>query len=502
MSKFYEDLDKARARLAHKLPEAEEAVSVPLDSSRKYVTEVDFNAKPTTLNDQLFYDKGALADLQTDSSLPTNDPAYYQFLDEFLRDWASGTDTPHRILKQIQQTLSLESARARLLSIVDFSRLRDELDHAIKQLIPHSSELKYAFDFALDTEAVQKASVGFCIPQAGCKLTITSKTKIDFETGKTEFHSVGDLGPFDIKLLGAIADAITLKFDGVHFESVGGPVRCDVHFRSVVMGPMFKFLEQLQKFLSPKKGSGFYLVPLAEGVGIEAGYGLNLGTISFGNVSFANVSLNAAARLPFDARQATFTAGLSRRDAPFTISIAPYGGAGFFLIEASAQGVTSFEASFEYGGAAAFSYGPLSGQGRVMVGVYIRIGKQGKIAATFFAGGAASLWIFSFSASLYITAESNSGESAIVGTATFTFSFSIGFIDYDFSVKAQQRLEWGGKKDEHASLSQPQRPPGFEPNDATQFATLRADTWCQSEHWGRHLEHFDMTLAQDEEVFV
>jgi hypothetical protein len=457
----------------------------------------------TPLNDQLAYDYVTLSRFAKDHEALRSDFNYYRFLQQFLRDWTNANDTPHLIIQQIQKSLSLESARARLLSIVDFSRLREEIDQAIRQLIPHSSELSYAFAIALEKNAVQKASLGFCIPQEGCNLTIKSKTRIDFIARSTDFSSQGELGPFDIKLLGTIADAVTLKFDGVLFQSNGGPARCDVKFHSVVIGPMFKFLEQLQKFLSPKKGSGFYLVPLAEGVGIEAGYGLNLGTISFGNVSFSNVALNAAARLPFDSRQATFTAGLSRRDAPFMISIAPYGGAGFFLIEASSQGITAFEASFEYGGAAAFSYGPLNGFGRIMVGVYIRVGQQGKIAATFFAGGSASIWIFSFSASLYITAESKQGESAIVGTATFTFSFSIGFIDYDFHISAQKSVEWGDSKHQDtATLRRPTQPPGFAPEDSSELAVLSADTWCQSEHWGRHLEHFDLDLVQNVEEFV
>lgn len=498
---FYQTLWDGRGKLIKEVLPDDSVVLVAAQQARTWGADVK-EGDPTENTDQLFYDKEAMAKLQAKSSLPATDPACYQFLVQFLRDWASGNDTPHLIFRKIQQNVSLESARARLLSIVDFSRLREEIDQAIRQLIPHSSELTYAFNIALEPDAVQKASLGFCLPNPGCNLTIISKTKIDFESGKTQFRSEGELGAFDIKLLGAIADAVTLRFDGVHFQSTGGPASCDVHFHSVVIGPMFKFLEQLQKFLSPKKGSGFYLVPLAEGVGIEAGYGLNLGTISFGNISFANVSLNAAARLPFDAHEATFTASLSRRDAPFTISVAPYGGAGFFLIEASAQGVTAFEASFEYGGAAAFSYGPLSGYGRVMVGIYIRVGRQGKIAATFFAGGTASVWIFSFSASLYITAESESGQSAIVGTATFTFSFSIGFIDYDFHISARQSVEWGSKNDQHASLSEPARPAGFAPADSTQVAALHADTWCQSEHWGRHLEHFDLTLARDVEELV
>ena len=461
-------------------------------------------------NDQLHWDHESLQTLSKKQPPETllDDSDCFQFLRYFLNSWVQGTDTPSRIIQQMQNSLSLEIARSRLLSIVDFSRLREEIDAAIKNLIPHSSELTYAFDLALEEKAARDASLGFFSPQQGCRLTIVSKTKVDFLKGTAEFRSLGELGPFDIELLGTIAKALTLKFDGVRFESTGGPVHCDVKFRSVVIGPMLKFLEQLQKFLSPKKGSGFYLVPLSGSLGIEAGYGLNLGTISFGNISFSNVSLNAAARLPFDGHEATFVASLSRRDAPFTISVAPYGGAGFFLIEASAKGVTAFEASFEYGGAAAFQYGPLSGYGRIMVGVYIRVGAGGKIAATFYAGGSASIWIFSFGASLYVTAESKSGENTIVGTATFTFSFSIGIADYDFKVSVRKELQWSGGSggssngSQQGWLHEQSAPVRLAPTSHTEQALFRADSWCQSEHWGRHREHFDPSLAVDVEEFA
>jgi hypothetical protein len=403
-----------------------------------------------------------------------------------------------------------------LLSIIDFSSLREEIDTYIKNLIPHSSELTYAFDLALEQKAANEASKGFFDPQEPCNLTITSKTKIDFIEKTAQFRSVGELGPFNIQLLGnLVPDVLTLMFDGVRFESTGGPVHCDVKFRDFKIGKVLKFLEQLQTFLTPKKGSGFYIVPLYSGVGIEAGYGLNLGTISVAaNVSFFNVSLNAAVRLPFDDHEATFVTSLSRRDAPFTISAAPYGGSGFFSLEANAKGVTGFEASFEYGGAAAFHYGPLEGSGRVMIGAYLRRGTAGStIAATFYAGGSASIWIFSFGASLYVTAESKSGEQKIVGTATFTFSFSIGLADYDFRVNVRRELDWGGgsggstkssslvNNSADALNARALRRPHVQTANNEQ-AEYRADSWCQSEHWGRHRDHFDMDLGIDVQEFA
>ena len=503
--------------LDENLPMLRQSILVPPDPDRIY-EDANFSKDDqlSLINDQLYWDHQslvALAKQQSDNFL--SDAGRYKYVINFLDSWVKGSSTPLRIIQQVQGSLSLEVARARLLTVVDFSSLREEIDAHIKNLIPHSSELTYAFDLALEQNAAKSASGGFFEPQEGCNLTITSKTKIDFIEKTAQFRTLGALGPFNIKLLGnLVPDVLTLMFDGVTFESTGGPVHCDVKFRDFKIGKVLKFLEVLQTFLTPKKGSGFYIVPLSGAVGVEAGYGLNLGTISLATISFFNVSLNAAVRLPFDEHEATFVTSLSRRDAPFTISAAPYGGSGFFSLEANARGVIGFEASFEYGGAAAFHYGPLEGSGRLMIGAYIRKGTGGdRVAATFYAGGSASIWIFSFGASLYIAAESEPSKSQIVGTATFTFSFSIGLADYDFRVNVRHELDWGGGSGGGTSSSSLGKngagflnarafPKGPVRKAHEEQAEFRADSWCQSEHWGHHRDHFNIDLDVDVQEFA
>jgi hypothetical protein len=348
------------------------------------------------------------------------------------------------------------------------------------------------------------------VPSSGCQLTINSTATVNFIKQTAQFQSIGEIGPFNIKLLGESPDVLTLIFDGAKFKSTGGPVHCDVMYSDFKLGSALEFLKQLQTFFKPKQGSGFYLIPLSSGIGIEAGYSLNLGTISLADISFFNVSLNAAARIPFDEGRAVFVVSLSRRDAPFTISAAPYGGSGFFALLADAHGIVGFEASFEYGAAGAFAYGPLEGHGRVMIGVYIRQGMGNTIAATFYAGGTASIWIFSFGASLYICAQATDGDSAIVGSATFTFSFSIGIADYDYRVNVSKRIEWqnGSSKppDKAGSRTTNSIESPFVRNARSQIAQrdlpdYRCDSWCQSEHWGRHREYLDLDLDIEVQEF-
>jgi len=73
--------------------------------------------------------------------------------------------------------------------------------------------------------------------------------------------------------------------------------------------------------------------------------------------------------LPFDNSQATFIASIGREDRPVLVSCAPYIGGGFRELYAGATKMMGFAASFEFGGGGAFAFGPLSGEGRITVGM-------------------------------------------------------------------------------------------------------------------------------------
>ena len=381
-------------------------------------------------NDQLHRDVESLrllegyATLQT-APAPEQRARAIRFLTLFLRGWQDGNSTPQRLVQQVQR-LSLGELRGRLLQLIDFNAIREDIEHQIKQLLPTAATLSHGFKATFDMAQDKELAKGIFLPRKDCALDVLATTRVDLLNGTPpQFSAKGDLGAFDIQLVGKDFDALTLQFNGVHFESTGGPIKCDLQYAGFKIGEKLQFLSTLGSFFSSGPRSGFYLKALDAGLGIEAGYGLPVSAITIGNLAFFNISLNAAARLRFDGKPATFVASLSRRDAPFTIAVAPYGGSGFFAIEATAAGIVGFEASFEYGGAGAFAYGPLSGQGRLMTGVYIRQAHDKcDISATFYAGGSASIWIFSCGASLSVSARPSGNR--IVGDAVYSFSFSMG----------------------------------------------------------------------------
>jgi hypothetical protein len=242
------------------------------------------------------------------------------------------------------------------------------------------------------------------------------------------------MGPFGIQLFGKF-DVVLLNFRGLDFRSGGGrPSGFDVRFGDFVIGDKAKFLKQLEPYVSPPKGRLPPVRPMKDKPGIEASYGINLGSFGVGTLSFSNVSLNAGARLPFGAKdEAEFIVSIGRSDAPFLISSTIFGGGGYLALLANGKGFIGLETSFDYGGVFTFGFGPLSGTGQITLGLYFRAarGEPARLGMNFMARGAANIACFSFSASLFVRLTYVSGK--MDGRATYTFSFSIGIDDLDFT---------------------------------------------------------------------
>lgn len=433
-------------------------------------------------------------------------------LQAFAASIAGGRSAVETILLNFQHLWD-DIARGDIAALVDIAALRDEVEDLVSQLIPVKRTLRYSLGYDFDADKIGSATGGVFQPKVPGRFELDMTATIDLIKQRAEMKAVGHIGAFDIKLIGSIFDAVTLMFDGIDFSyEAGGSPRFDVHYRDFKIGTKLKFIEQLQSYLTPSgDGSGFFIETTRDRPGITAGYGLNLGTIQLGGITFSNVLLAAAAELPFDGGAAIFRFSLGRAMAPFLISVPPFGGGGFVAIYADAQGFIGFEASMEFGGVADFSAGPLVAVGRLTSGFYIRSMKVTvdnktqtltDISGTFFVGGSASIWIFDFYASLYVRLGMKSG-GGMEGIAIFTFSFSMGIVDYDFSVavkKQQSALGGSGTQsirradipaDVDTSIITRGTPPDV-PNVVAETVSLSSNTLDS------FLAYFDLSLARTE----
>jgi hypothetical protein len=355
--------------------------------------------------------------------------------------------------------------KGQIAQLIDVDTPRREIETLIRDLVPHKATMAYKLDTAL-------TPVGdFFTPdtgRGGGRLTINTVAVVDLTQGNLAPRTTvkGVLDPVNVHLFGNAFDVVTLKFKQANFGSEpGSNFKFSIDLEDAQLGEMVQFLQALQTYMTPSDGNGFYLRPASGSPGIEVGYGLNLGTISLGPVSFINVSLNAGCRLPFDDSNALFTISLSRPDSPFLISVGIYGGGGYLALIANGKTIVGFEVSFEFGGVSAFSFGPLTGIGRLTTGIFLRkLYDSTTIEGFFFCGGSAHIVCYGISASLMVSISQQPGGS-MSGQAVFTFSFSVGPAHIDFHItvfKTQSKL--GG-----SASADPLEPP------RTRFAELASD---------------------------
>ncbi|MFO1116548.1 MAG: hypothetical protein U1E28_12745 [Beijerinckiaceae bacterium] len=355
-----------------------------------------------------------------------------------FHDWSINRGSLQILAKQ------LADAAAAVLSgdlkrIVDLEGARRRIEEKIKELVPAKIVLNY--DLQAELQDFPPSGTPIFLPRSDSQITLSAGAVYNLlePTVPPQFRASCRLDPFDINLF----NVVTLMFDGAQFINESGKGSdFNIVYKDFELGPNAAFLKPLQTLMNPG-GSGPYVRPSREVPGIEAGYSLDLGIISIGTVSFVNVSINAACVLPFNNARATFVASIGREDRPVLLSIAPYTGGGFLALYADSQKLLGFAASFEFGGGGAFKYGPLSGQGRICTGIYLRkVGDDCLIEGFFYAGGEAHVACFAISATLVVRIGHRSGGS-MQGSAIFTFSFSVGFAKLRYQVGVQKSMGQG-----------------------------------------------------------
>ncbi len=418
------------------------ALELLVEQATIYATSPAKGQPITLANDLLAQERDVLKALA--AAAPAIDPAnglsatLRNDLIMFLGSWSHRAAAPQRLLAKANDVVKSVS-RGDLLSVVDLGAFRDQLEDSIAAMIPTRRKLSYTFSSRVTQEPDTKALFQ---PKLGSEFSLQAIGIVDLlRPDKSSFEASGAIGPFSVKLVGGLIDAVELKFRGAAFEMVEGKKpRFDVAFDDFVIRPALDFVKQLEPLLSPKDGNGVFIQPMTRTAGIESGFRINLPSIGVGATSFFNISLNVSAELPFDDSEGLFKVSLGRRLAPFSMSVVPFCGSGFFSIYCGADGIRGFEASFEFGAGGSLQFGPLLAQCRVQVGVYVNdltIGDQRitQIFGTFFAGGSATLWIFSFSTCLYVRLGQQNGGS-MYGDAVYSFSFSLGLAKYNYSVTA------------------------------------------------------------------
>ena len=265
------------------------------------------------------------------------------------------------------------------------------------------------------------------------QLAIHSVTEFDLRNPTTPSTIVtGYVDAFDLHLFGSapfiIVNLAAVKFSAGSRQSL----KLDVKVNDVKFGQALNFVNDLAKYIGAE--SGFYLQGATGVPGIEIGYRFNKDVVQLAAVTLQNVSLSLAIILPFNNSQMRLKVGVGSRQKPVLASVGIYGGGFFVGMTMRADAMELLEASMEYGGVVGVNIGGIAtGTCKITAGVYIALGVRDEIAGFFSAVGALSIAkIMTVGASLVVTI-SKSG-SMLTGTAVYSFEFSIGFVEYSYSV--------------------------------------------------------------------
>ena len=357
-------------------------------------------------------------------------------------------------------------------SLFDANALKNALTEAVKSFIPSKVSLSYDFDaalnefpagdpiFAMDPSSYDSPREDDFLakvkrPTPANDLVLSATVQVDLLSGERKVSSRGSIRPFSLHLLGGSMDLLTIYFPGADFHMAPGePLRFDTQVADVKIGAMLSFLSVLNFGSGGDPNNGAYYQLRFGPAEIEVGYRYNKPLIQLGTLQLINLGFHVGARLPLEDRPAEFFASLSTRELPFLIAQPPYGGGGFFALRATASGVIAFEIQLEFGFVGALEMGPLNANARATVGIYLRSGRGHRVLEGFFhVVGSGNLGCFSVGVNMEIRTRQED-DGAMAGSATYEYSFKVGFLEVEFRVETGHRQE-GGKSSEREQLTAP-----------------------------------------------
>jgi hypothetical protein len=272
---------------------------------------------------------------------------------------------------------------------------------------------------------------------------------------KSTFSLDGELKGFIVTLMtnqDSAAEFIGITFNELSFKAGNGQKSSvNVDIKQVQFLGVLEFIQQLQDFMD-FSGDGGPKIEIQPD-GISADLAVALPPIEVGVFSLSNIAIDAGFNLPFTGKPARFRFSFSTQDNPFTLSVAIFGGGGFFGIAIGTDGVELIQASFDFGAMASIDLGVASGSVQLVAGIYFSYGQMnGKPPTTCILTGFVKLdgelsilGIITISLTFDLSLTYQTPPSEVTGTATLTVSVKVVFFSFSVSVTATKT--WGGGSD-------------------------------------------------------
>lgn len=273
------------------------------------------------------------------------------------------------------------------------------------------------------------------------------------------------LKDFSLNLIGneGITQFIVLNFDKIEFV-LGSKQKADVNveFGGIEFVGVLSFVEALKTLIPLDGFSDPPGLDITE-EGITGSLSLALPNLTFGVFSLTNMSLAAGFSIPFIGDPLSVWFAFCTRDNPFCLTVAMFGGGGFFSITLQPNGLKCLEASFEFGASLTMDIGVASGGIYAMAGIYFKMemnSTTGDLDATltgyFRMGGFLSvLGIISISIELYLELTYESATGKCTGRATLTIEVEVLFFSVSVEITAEREFSGSNGDPSFAELMAP-----------------------------------------------
>lgn len=349
-----------------------------------------------------------------------------------LAAWSRRAPALVRLISDVGGRISRTMAMPPQLQIFDVDDLRAQLNKLLSDIVPTKRTLEYDWTLPLPAGDVPIGSgdvAKFILPE---RLKLSAKTTIDLKDPRPpEFEARGSIESFKVNIL---KDSLILTFKPFRFNSTNAGSDFSADIKDVKIGASLAFLTALAVYFQAQGGdasneavepNGPYVEPRKAGPGIRAGYRINIGAAQLGTLAIQGLNFDAHCELPFNDNPGAVRISLASPEAPFLITCAPYGGRGHFsLVSGPDTDGARFDVGFQWGGAAAISFGPLQGAAFIMVGFRMSNVGDERFSGFFIAAFEGHVACFGVSGSFVVSLKSTGGQMR--GEATLTFEFSCG----------------------------------------------------------------------------
>ena len=276
-------------------------------------------------------------------------------------------------------------------------------------------------------------------------LTIDVKNIVYFNGKEPYYELKGELKDFTLDLINPIITLIRIKFAKFTFTAKKGQkTDFDPKIAAIEFAGPLNFIKQLlDKIQLPGSGGG------GGGLGKPVldvdtsraliGYVFNIPTVAFGVFTLQNIKFTAMVTLPFNGDPLLFRFAFNERSNPFLVTVALFGGGGFFAIELQPNGIKLIEGSLEFGGSFSLNLGVASGGVTLMAGIYFKYENDNITVSGYVrcVGCLDVLGIISISAEFYLALTYEEATNRVWGQASLTVKIKVLF----FSAKVTLKVE-------------------------------------------------------------